>query len=99
MLLDATVDIPPGDPTNDMRPDKPRPCVACSGHHGSVGAGFNCLEGSVVTYRAMATELARENERLRKVIACGAVTPEQFEANRKASEHFDRTRGRLKPSL
>jgi hypothetical protein len=39
------------DPTNDMRPEPRRKCVACGSEHGSVGAGILCLENEIVVLR------------------------------------------------
>lgn len=51
----TTVDIPPGDCTNDLRVSPPAPCVACGSHHGAVNAEILCLRRAVVALRAQPT--------------------------------------------
>ena len=48
----TTVDIPPGDSTNDFRVLPPAPCVACGSHHGAVNAEIHCLRRAVLALRA-----------------------------------------------
>ncbi len=39
------------DPSNSMRAEPRRPCYACGGQHGSVGAGLLCLESEITKLR------------------------------------------------
>lgn len=53
----TTVQIPPGDGTNDFRVSPPAPCVACGSHHGAVNAEILCLRRTVVALRAQSPRL------------------------------------------
>jgi hypothetical protein len=50
--------LPPQRPHGSTAHDKPKPCIACGGHHGGVNAKFLCQENEILRLRAVIRQFA-----------------------------------------